>query len=50
MPERIEELRLIDESVDDLLVVAFPLEGPENPVPDDQNSGVILVKTISVGT
>jgi hypothetical protein len=46
--ERIEELRLVDEAVHNLLVLPLPLEGPEQPVPDDEDSGVVLVEAVAV--
>ena len=50
MLERVEELRLVDEAVDDLLVLPLPLEGAEQAVPDDQDAGVVLVQAVTVGT
>ena len=44
----VEELRLINEAVDNLLVITFPFEGSKNPIPNDQDSGVILVQAITI--
>ena len=49
MLERIPELRLIHETIHHLDVRLLLLEGPEHPVPDDEDPGVILVQTVSVG-
>jgi hypothetical protein len=46
--ERIEELRLVDEAVHNLLVLPLPLERPEQPVPDDEDPGVVLVQAVAV--
>ncbi len=48
MLQDIEELRLIHESVDNLLIIPFPFEGSENPVPNNQDSGVILVQAVAI--
>ncbi len=48
MLERIEELRLVNEAVHNLLVLPLPLEGPEQPVPDDEDSGIVLVQAVTV--
>ena len=49
MLERIPELRLIHETIHHLDVRLLLLECPEHPVPDDEDPGVILVQTVSVG-
>ena len=46
--ERIEELRLIHEPVDNLLVLLLPDEGAEYPVPDDEPTGIVLVQAVTI--
>ena len=43
MSHGVEELRLIDKSVNDFFIFSLPLKSPEHAVPDDQNSSVVLV-------
>ena len=50
MLEGVEELRLVNEAVDDLLVLPLPLEGPKQTIPDDQDAGVVLVQAVAVRT
>ncbi len=49
MLERIQELWLVHKSIGDFLVFPFPLEGAEQPVPDDQGSGIVLVQAVAIG-
>ncbi len=48
MLQDVEELRLIHETVDNFLIIPFPFEGSENPVPNNQDSGVILVQAVAI--
>ena len=43
------KLRLIDEAIHNLDIWFLSLEGPKHPVPNDENSGIVLVQTVSVG-
>ena len=49
MLERVEELGLVNQAVDDLLILPLPLEGAEHTVPDDQDAGIVLVQAVAVG-
>ena len=49
MLQRVEELGLIDEAVNNFFVLSLPLESAKQPVPDDQNAGVVLVQAVAVG-
>ena len=46
----VEELGLGDEAVDELLVFVKSLEGAEDPVPNDEDPGVVLIEAVPVGT
>ena len=48
MFEDIKELRLVNEAVHQRLVVSEVLERPEDPVPDNEESTVILVQAVPV--
>ena len=48
MFENIKELRLVNEAVHQRLVVSEVLERPEHPVPDNEESTVILVQAVPV--
>lgn len=41
--ERVEGRLVVDESVDDLNLVCLGSEGPEKPVPDDQDPSVVHI-------
>ena len=46
--EDIKKLRLVNEAVHQRLVVSEVLECPEHPVPDNEESTVILVQAVPV--
>ena len=46
--EDIKELRLVNEAVNQRLVVSEVLKCPEDPVPDNEESTVILVQAVPV--
>ena len=48
MSHRVEELRLIDKSVNDFFVFSLPLKSPEHAVPNDQNTSVVFVLCVVV--
>ena len=48
MFEDIKELRLVNEAVHQRLVVSEVLKCPEHPVPDNEESTVILVQAVPV--
>ena len=50
MLDRIPELRLIHESIHDIHVRLLCLESSKHPVPDDEDSSIVLVQTVSVGS
>ena len=49
MLDWVPELRLLHQPVHDLHVLSLRLEGPEHPVPDDEEAGVVLVEAVPVG-
>ena len=50
MLDWIPELRLIHESIHDLHVRLLCLESSKHPVPDNEDSSIVLVQTVSVGS
>ena len=49
MLDWVPELWLVHQAVHDLHVIPLGLEGPEHPVPDDEEAGVVLVEAVPVG-
>lgn len=50
MPDAVHGLRLIHESVDDLLVLFLLLVSAEEAVPEDKDTPVVLIKAPLVGS
>ena len=50
MFQRVEKLRLVDQSIDNLLVRPLSLKCSKHTVPDDEDAGIVLVQTIPIGT
>jgi hypothetical protein len=50
MSDGVEELRLVDEAIDDLVIVSLPLKGAKHHVPDDQDSSIVFIQAIPIGT
>ena len=50
MSERVEELWLIHKAINNVLIFSFPFKCAKHSVPNNQNTSVVLVQAVPIGT